>query len=168
MRKLIPVFLLFFSTPICADQVTISPGVVCDNIAPLFLMRDRAPQGCGNTMFWTAPLSCYSSATGQYLGGSVVTCRAEGPSLMKPDMQACVDDDRQEFLSDNEAYKWRDSQSPPSTPTPVVRENFQSPSNGSCPTGYDLVCDTNCASRLHGPECVPEGVNVILNSHGPS
>ena len=104
-------------------QVRIGQGAVCYDTSSTFLMRDTT-SSCGTgTTFCTTPLKCYSTTTGQYLGGSIATCRAGsgnntfstsaagiGTTLLScPDLQSCADDPRQEFITENEGWRWQNS-----------------------------------------------------------
>jgi hypothetical protein len=107
-------------------RISLGRGVVCYDTSSTFLMRDTS-SSCGwGTNFCTTPLRCYSSSTGQYLGGSIATCRAGtstggdisatasasgigvGTGLLScPDLQSCADDQAQEFISEKEGWKWQ-------------------------------------------------------------
>ena len=107
-------------------QVHVGRSVVCYDTSSSFLMRDTT-SSCGRgTAFCSTPLRCYSTSTGQYLGGSIATCRAlnnvnrlddsaaratgvGAPTFSCPDLQNCADDTRQEFIEEREGWRWLDS-----------------------------------------------------------
>jgi hypothetical protein len=115
-------FFYFVGSLAFARQVQLGNGITCVDTTSTFLMRDRG-SACGeSTIFCTTPLSC--SSGGQYFGGGVATCRAVPRSsagiasagatgvgtsggLGCPDLQSCVDEPHQEFITENEASRWQ-------------------------------------------------------------
>jgi hypothetical protein len=113
MRALL--LLLFVASAALAREVRLANGLLCVDTATTYLMRDTT-SSCGHsTTFCTTPLNCFSSMTRQYVGGGVVTCRAisagspGSPSMITPvcpDLQTCADDPHQQFIREDEAYRW--------------------------------------------------------------
>jgi hypothetical protein len=92
-------------------QVRLAGGALCFDTMPTMLLRDTWSTCGTTTTFCTTPLACYAPSTGQYLGGSIATCRAavaERSGLLTcPELQACADDPRQEFIPEADGWKWQ-------------------------------------------------------------
>lgn len=97
------------------DSAVLPSGVYCYRTSPNFIFRDTS-SSCGAQPFCTVPMLCYLSS-GQYVGGSVATCRAldfQGSSQC-PTLQGCVDDNRQEYINAGDRFVSR----PTPTPYPI-------------------------------------------------
>lgn len=114
-----------WSSPVLAENnfAVLTNGVTCYRTSTNSLFRDRSSACGGDTVFCTIPMTCYLPS-GQYVGGSVATCRAMGDSGRRdyiassaqpaaaaptvgftcPALQSCVDDLRQEFIREGEIF----------------------------------------------------------------
>lgn len=122
-----------------SERAVLPNGLVCYRTASMFLFRDSS-SACGKTTtFCTVPLSCYVASTMQYVGGSVATCRANhntsqlssstwsDAGLYCPSVQECIDDERQEFVTEGEKFA-----EAPSTSTPKSEGyDYWVPTHGS-------------------------------------